>query len=185
VASVRAQFIKDWMCYIVDDGSDPPVANEWPDDPRIVILRRQTRGGPSDARNMALASSFGTYVAFLDSDDVWYPDHLGTHLSIHNSKNPDMTYSDPDFAWRYWNETAGRFEHRQGDHPTIQYWGPFDMGKLIERNYIQTSSVVIWGALARHLRFKEDKDVEEDWEFFRAVAANDTVEHIPAITCVL
>jgi glycosyltransferase involved in cell wall biosynthesis len=41
----------------------------------IRLLRKQN-GGQSSARNLGIAHSGGDLVAFLDQDDVWYPNHL-------------------------------------------------------------------------------------------------------------
>lgn len=171
IASVVAQTRKDWRLYIVDDGSprgsDPGTVASRFCDPRIGCWRFETNKGPGAARNYGLARTRGKYVAFLDSDDCWRADHLETHLREHENGDLDMTYSDPVFAWRHWDERSGRFVERPDRMPTIDYWGPFDAELLKQKNYILTSSCVLWGGLARSIRFPEDMRVEEDWEYFK------------------
>lgn len=71
--------------YIADDESPAPpepevAAVDWPAHCRVRILR-QRNGGPGAARNLALdALGDERYVAFLDSDDCWHPNHLGAAL---------------------------------------------------------------------------------------------------------
>jgi hypothetical protein len=44
-------------------------------DPRVRVLERG-HGGEAVARNAALAASRGTTIAYLDSDNTWFPDYL-------------------------------------------------------------------------------------------------------------
>ena len=92
IASVRAQTFADWEWLIVDDGStDDTVAlieQAAAVDPRIRLLR-QEHGGPSGARNLAMAAASGRFFAFLDSDDVWYPAFLQAQLTRPGA--PSMT----------------------------------------------------------------------------------------------
>lgn len=74
VASVLGQSIADLECIVVDDASpEPPVL---PDDPRLVVLRREANGGPAAAINTGAAAARGRYLTFLADDDFWTPDRL-------------------------------------------------------------------------------------------------------------
>jgi glycosyltransferase involved in cell wall biosynthesis len=75
VCSVLRQTIADWELVVVDDASDVPV-DSLVEDPRIVFLRMPKRCGPAAARNAGVAASSGTYVTFLDDDDLYTPDRL-------------------------------------------------------------------------------------------------------------
>ncbi len=82
LASVFAQTVQDFDLVIVDDESPYPIENEIAElseeqQDRIKIVK-QKNGGPGGARNTGLDNvpAETTYVAFLDSDDIWTPDHL-------------------------------------------------------------------------------------------------------------
>jgi len=78
VRSVLAQTFTDFECVVVDDASPQPP--ELPDDPRIRLVVRPVNGGPAATRNTGIDAATGTYVAFLDDDDIWLPDRLlGAH----------------------------------------------------------------------------------------------------------
>ena len=46
------------------------------------VIRQERRGGPNAARNAAIAVTEQEWVAFLDSDDEWMPDHLARAWEI-------------------------------------------------------------------------------------------------------
>lgn len=56
--------------------------------PRIQVLR-QANAGPSAARNLGIQACHGELVAFLDSDDRWYPDKLRRQVALFQA-NPKL-----------------------------------------------------------------------------------------------
>lgn len=78
IESVLDQTYKNIELIIVDDGSTDntsSIVKTYQDD-RIHFITYQKNRGACHARNTGLESVNGEYVAFLDSDDVWYPDCL-------------------------------------------------------------------------------------------------------------
>lgn len=79
VESALAQSFAAHEVIVIDDasidGSDGILARL--DHPRIVRLRRDTPGpGGYAARNLGIERAGGDWIAFLDADDLWAPDHL-------------------------------------------------------------------------------------------------------------
>ena len=62
-----------------DDGTDEAVRAL--DDPRVQVVRHETRRGVSTARNTGLALVVTPWVAFVDDDDLWSPDKLRLQLA--------------------------------------------------------------------------------------------------------
>ncbi|ASJ63367.1 succinoglycan biosynthesis glycosyltransferase ExoW (plasmid) [Sinorhizobium meliloti WSM1022] len=98
LASVFAQTLEDFHVLVIDDESPYPIADELAglaqeERERIAVIR-QPNGGPGGARNTGLDNvpADSDFVAFLDSDDVWTPDHL---LNAYQS----MTRFDADCYW--------------------------------------------------------------------------------------
>ena len=83
---------------VVDDSSPAPVdpeiagAGAMPHTVQVVV---QANGGPGAARNTGLdnAPPSTRYIAFLDSDDEWTPDHLARAVAALNS-GYDFYFSD-------------------------------------------------------------------------------------------
>ena len=186
--SVIAQTYPHWRCYVVDDGSVDrnalyEIAVDYRDELRLCFVFRPSNAGPSAARNYGVSLSRGKYVAYLDSDDIWYPNHLDTHVKAHETGRLVMTYSNSEFAIRTWQPSSRAFSHFAAPHPFITYRGEFTREKLEERNIIQTSSLFVWGDVARQIQWNEEKRVEEDWEYCRAIADAGPVAHLDVATC--
>ena len=83
LASVLSQTFTNLEVVVVDDGSTDHSAHlvEKGQDARVKLIR-QKNGGVSAARNRGILSSKGEYVAFLDADDYWHPQHLQTLLDL-------------------------------------------------------------------------------------------------------
>ena len=77
VASALAQTFSDFEILVIDDGSrdDGPTRVKTIADPRIMLIQ-QDNAGVANARNRGMNDARAPFVAFLDADDLWTPDHL-------------------------------------------------------------------------------------------------------------
>jgi glycosyltransferase involved in cell wall biosynthesis len=83
IRSVQAQSFQDWELIVVDDGSEDDTASVlrgFAGDPRIRYLPRDHQG-LCHTRNHALAQARAPIIAYLDSDNVWYPGFLAAVVS--------------------------------------------------------------------------------------------------------
>ncbi len=67
---------------VVDDGSTDGTAAVARSFPGVEVVRLDDSLGAAGARNVALARSRGDLLAWLDSDDLWLPDHLETLVGL-------------------------------------------------------------------------------------------------------
>lgn len=95
IASVFAQTFEDWELLLIDDGSTDAssamaleYARRWPDKVRYLQHPDHANLGISASQNLGLREARGSYIAFLDADDVWLPNKLQEQLSALRS-HPD------------------------------------------------------------------------------------------------
>lgn len=78
IKSVLSQTYKNIELVIVNDGSidnTESIVQKYLDNKNIVYIKQDNRGLPS-ARNTGIKNSTGELIAFLDSDDLWYPNKV-------------------------------------------------------------------------------------------------------------
>jgi glycosyltransferase involved in cell wall biosynthesis len=92
IQSVLNQTYQDFELIIVDDGSSDnteEVVKNFDDD-RIRFFQNEDNQGAALARNLGAKIARGIYLAFLDSDDLWYQDYLSRQVSTIELSLPDV-----------------------------------------------------------------------------------------------
>jgi glycosyltransferase involved in cell wall biosynthesis len=95
--SVLAQTCQDLEILVVNDGSPDTEALRAALAPYRDRIRyiEQPQGGPSKARNTAIAAARSNLLAFLDGDDLWAPTFLASQLAA-LAREPDAVLAWAD-----------------------------------------------------------------------------------------
>jgi glycosyltransferase involved in cell wall biosynthesis len=82
VQSVFDQTYTNWEAIVIDDGSTDGTASYLDSvaGDRVRVLNHAHCGNPARLRNVGIAAARGAHIAFLDSDDVWFPQKLKAQL---------------------------------------------------------------------------------------------------------
>lgn len=95
VRSALAQRAVNFEVVVVDDGSQDDTAHMITGlgASRVRLVRNESPQGESGARNRGLAEARGTWVAFLDDDDLWAPDKLNRQLQALRETGREWAYA--------------------------------------------------------------------------------------------
>jgi hypothetical protein len=108
--SLRAQCLTDWEAIVIDDGSRDSTAQVVRpnlSDPRIRYYKLPENKGLGNALNEGLVRAGAPLIAYLPSDDVYYPDHLGS-LKAQFDTAPDAVLAYSGVRHHYNREAAGQ-----------------------------------------------------------------------------
>jgi len=137
----------DYEVIVVDDGSSDrtvEVAERHASHPRIV---RKANGGAPSAFNVGIKAAQGAVLAFLDADDLWHPQKLEIQLGLGAAF---VSSTCADFVRR--DEVSDAMARKL---PTEQAVESISHARLIRKNIIPTSSVLLERRLLEGLKFDE------------------------------
>lgn len=96
IDSVLGQTYQDFELIVVDDGStdDTQQIVDSYKDSRVRYLKTEERRGANHARNVGIQNAKGEYIAFQDSDDLWFKDKLEKQMDVFRMQDDvDIVFS--------------------------------------------------------------------------------------------
>jgi glycosyltransferase involved in cell wall biosynthesis/MoaA/NifB/PqqE/SkfB family radical SAM enzyme len=180
VESIASQTLQDVEIIIVNDGGldVDQVLSGLNRNRNIVYVKHARNRGVAAARNSGLKLARGKFVAYLDDDDLFYPDHLETLVNFLETSGSKVAYTD---AYRArFGETA---EHlaRSGD---LRYSSDFDQDQILVHNFIPTLCLVHERSILDEVGgFDESLQVYEDWDLWIRLSGKFKFHHIQKVSC--
>jgi len=163
IDSILAQVLADFEIIVINDAGidvEPWIANR---DPRrrIRVIQHPRNRGLAAARNTGLKAARGRYIAYLDDDDLFYPDHL--HALVSAAEESGMAVACSEAKRALYSEKGGQ-EPLQREVMHRLDFRPHD---LLVRNRLPVLAVV-------HRRncldtiglFDEQLTTHEDWDMW-------------------
>lgn len=166
VKSILAQTYTDFELLIIDDGSMDNTSEVLSTikDSRIRVKTLERNMHVSVARNHGIALSSGELIAYLDTDNVWYPNYLEVMVSEF-TKEYVMTYSGQNTFL-----VGGTKEDLQILGRAIRY-ARFNPTTLSKSNFIDINCVMHTKKLLQEVgMFDENLKTCEDWDLFARIA---------------
>jgi glycosyltransferase involved in cell wall biosynthesis len=172
IASVQQQSFADWELIIVDDGSsdgtDQVVAGLLAEQRIQYVV--QDFSGHSAARNQGLRLARGVFVAYLDSDNLWYPNFLKAALIfLLSDRKVDCVY-------------GALVTEAHLAPPRTVLFDEFDRARLLQKNFIDLNTIVHRRALMdTYGGFDEDLDRLVDWDLLLRFTRDKPACRIPIL----
>lgn len=164
VSSVLGQTLGDFELLVIDNGSTDgtPSVMEKFGDPRVkFIVNPRPTGSCDGPRNMGISMARGRYVAFLDDDDIWYPERL------EKVKKAFEEHSDAGAVCH--NEY---FDHKGKGKRLLKYgpWSPDLHDRLLyEGNCLSSCATTVKAEIARRLGgfdLRKEFSAAADYDFW-------------------
>ena len=176
IRSVLAQACEDWELLVIGDActddSEAVVASF--SDPRISFVNlAENVGDQSGPNNEGVRRARGEYVAFLNHDDLWFPDHLERCIATIETTGSDLVYSIVDRPYPNGRRMAN---------------GIFPSGRYLPGAPVPASSWLFRRSLARSVgpwrHHRETRSIpSQDW-LFRAWRGGARIALVPHLTVV-
>lgn len=170
--SVINQTYSNWEAIVVDnhstDNTDTVVQSF--NNPRISLLKIHNNGVIAASRNMGIHNAKGEWIAFLDSDDLWYPEKLQIVMDqVNATPLIDIFTTDEMLV----NELTGE--------KTALRYGPYSSDfyeqLLVTGNCLSPSAAIVRRDFLTTvgIMFRENKEfvTAEDYDFWLLLARAD------------
>jgi len=169
--SVKAQSLAGSEIIVVDDGSTDGTSDWVRQNHPDVRLISQSNHGVSHARNRAIEIATGDWLAFLDSDDKWFPNKLAVQVAaITNS--PDTRLCHCDEIWiRNGKRVNPKFKHRKYGGEIFKHCLPLCA--------ISPSAVMIHRTVFEQIGlFDESLPACEDYDLWLRICSQESVLYV-------
>jgi glycosyltransferase involved in cell wall biosynthesis len=183
--SIGRQEYSNWEVLVVEDSSFGQTENivarfgRKHSSQRVEFSRNDQNYGAAYSRNVGFEKARGEFIALVDADDRWLPDHLRVSVDTLTQTGKDLVYSSVLMI------------EDQTEMP-IGMWGPdkrdlheFPYG-MFRRNFVTPSATVMRSDVIRDVgpwglgfRYCEDADY-----WFRCIAAGKQFVHIGGVHCL-
>lgn len=147
IEMVTKQTYQNWELLLIDDHSPDNSAeiiqsiiekrsgrtlSHSGDTERIHLIRKEKNKGAAMARNTGIERAKGRYIAFLDADDIWFPEKLEKELSFMEEKQAAFAFT----AYEFGDEKA------RGTGKIVKVPERLTYRKALSRTVIFTSTVI-------------------------------------------
>ncbi len=177
--SILAQTFQDFEIIVVNDGGPDILEMLKRLAPKIAYLRHEKSQHLSAARNTGLAAARGTYIAYLDDDDVFYAQHLECLVGAIKSSGEKVVYSDANVVRQ--SKSGGRYVVVDRQPASARDWS---FAQMLVSNFIPNLCILHEKAcLDATGLFDPSLLTHEDWDLWIRLSLHFDFVHLKEITC--
>lgn len=182
LASLAAQTYTNWHAYVLRDfGADfsAVVANIPGLDGKWSYIDARPRRGPAGIRTLAMTLIDGDFVAYLDEDNTWTPEHLELAIAMLRSSGKKAVFSCSRLSIDALENGVRRPLAQNAD----LFRADLDIRGQVIGNSLPLNAVVHDRILYEHVgSFDPAFDILEDWEFLMRLESFAGFAMVPQIT---
>jgi GT2 family glycosyltransferase/tetratricopeptide (TPR) repeat protein/SAM-dependent methyltransferase len=178
--SILAQTLQDFEIIVVNDGATDvsPLIDALPHGVRITYAKNERNKVLAASRNTGVRLARGTYIAYLDDDDRYYPDHLAVLVQALQQGEFKAAYTDAFRAMEVCDGSQRRVTQRD-----LPYSYDFNAARLLVTNYFPVLCVMHERACLDEIGlFDESLFAHEDWDLWIRMATQYPFLHIKRTT---
>jgi len=175
--SLASQTFRDFEVVVVNDAGTPVdrVVEAFTTRMDVTLVEHTRNAGRCGALNTALDVARGTFVNFLDDDDIAYPHHLAALVDATREGGAAAVYSH---CIRVAEDSAGKVVHRE-----VFGASDFDAQRLLVENFIVGMSALVPLRAVREVGGMDaGLRVLEDWELWIRLSQVLPFRHVPVPT---
>jgi GT2 family glycosyltransferase/Tfp pilus assembly protein PilF/glycosyltransferase involved in cell wall biosynthesis len=179
--SIIGQTFQNFEIIVINDGGiDPrPLTINLTTENNIQYLSHNENKGVSAARNSGLRIAKGKYIAYLDDDDLFYPEHVTTLVTFLEESYYKVAYTDSYRAFQ--SQASGRYEVVRRE---LAYGIDFDNDRILVDNFVPVLCFMHEkGCIEESGYFDESLRRHEDWDLWIRMSRKFRIAHIPKVTC--
>ncbi len=170
--SILSQSYDCYEIIVVDDGStdDGPAKvskfmESWPERIRLLRHTDHSNHGIAASRNVGIRNARGSYIAFIDQDDLWLPEKLTRQMEVlQRFPDADLVYARTSFI-----DEGGNEKKIRDVYPTYGQGNDGEprnvFGKLINEDFIPNLTVLVRKSCLERVGFFDEgpRYEYEDW----------------------
>jgi glycosyltransferase involved in cell wall biosynthesis len=180
LTSILNQTFPDFEIIVINDGGEDvgPLIDSLNKRNNIRHIRHETPRDRSAARNSGLKAARGKYIAYLDDDDRYYPDHLRILVNFLESRGAHVAYTDSYRALEEVENGAYVVKQRQ-----LLYSYDFNPEMIFVENLFPNLCLMHARSCIEDVgMFDETLGTHEDWDLWIRLSLKFRFHHIRAVT---
>jgi len=181
VKSVLNQTYPHVEVIVVNDGGTDvqEVLNSVNTKGNVVYLSHPQNQERSAARNTGIRVAHGKYIAYLDDDDIYYPNHIKTLVQFLENSEYQVAYTDAVLAQQQKQDGKYVTVHR-----SVPYSIDFDHDNILVGNFIPILCLIHEKSCLDEVGlFDETLSTHEDWDLIIRLSRKFSIAHIKETTC--